>query len=84
MTFEHKPVMLDECIDYLNIRTDGVYLDATLGGAGHSSEILKRLGPEGLLIGIDQDQNAIQAAGQRLKKCRPRDDMSFIIRTLKT
>jgi 16S rRNA (cytosine1402-N4)-methyltransferase len=68
VTFEHKPVMLDECIDYLNIRTNGVYVDATLGGAGHSSEILKRLEPEGLLIGIDQDQNAIQAAGQRLKK----------------
>lgn len=67
MTFEHKPVLLDECIDYLNIRPDGVYVDATLGGGGHSSEILKRLGPEGLLIGIDQDENAIRAAGQRLE-----------------
>lgn len=67
MTFEHKPVMLDECIDYLNIRANGVYVDATLGGAGHSSEILKRLGPEGLLIGIDQDQDAIRAAGQKLE-----------------
>lgn len=68
MTFEHKPVMLDECIDYLNIRANGVYVDATLGGAGHSSEILKRLGPNGLLIGIDQDQDAIRAAGQKLEK----------------
>jgi len=59
--------MLDECIDYLNIRANGVYVDATLGGAGHSSEILKRLGPEGLLIGIDQDQDAIRAAGQKLE-----------------
>jgi len=67
LTFEHKPVMLDECIDYLNIRANGVYVDATLGGAGHSSEILKRLGPEGLLIGIDQDQDAIRAAGQKLE-----------------
>jgi len=60
--------MLDECIDYLNIRANGVYVDATLGGAGHSSEILKRLGPNGLLIGIDQDQDAIRAAGQKLEK----------------
>ena len=68
MTFEHKPVMLDECIEYLNIRADGIYVDATLGGAGHSSEILKRLGPKGFLIGIDQDRNAIEAAGQKLEK----------------
>jgi len=60
--------MLDECIDYLNIRANGIYVDATLGGAGHSSEILKRLGPNGLLIGIDQDQDAIRAAGQKLEK----------------
>ena len=68
MTFEHKPVMLDECIDYLNIRADGIYVDATVGGAGHSSGILERLGPKGLLVGIDQDQDAIRAAGQRLEK----------------
>lgn len=68
MTFEHKPVLLNECIEYLNIRADGIYVDATVGGAGHSSEILKRLGPEGLLIGIDQDAEAIEAAGQRLGK----------------
>jgi S-adenosyl-methyltransferase MraW len=68
VTFEHKPVLLNECIEYLNIRADGIYVDATVGGAGHSSEILKRLGPEGLLIGIDQDAEAIEAAGQRLGK----------------
>lgn len=67
MTFEHKPVLLNECVEYLNIRADGIYVDATVGGAGHSSEILRRLGPKGLLIGIDQDQNAIEAAGQRLE-----------------
>ena len=67
MAFEHKPVMLDECMEYLNIRKDGVYIDATLGGAGHSSEILRRLGPKGLLIGTDQDSDAIVAATERLQ-----------------
>lgn len=62
MEFEHKPIMLEECIEFLNIRPDGIYIDGTLGGGGHSSEILKRLGPDGLLIGIDQDKNAIEAA----------------------
>ncbi len=66
MEFAHKPVLLEECLELLNIRGNGVYIDATLGGAGHSSEILRRLGPEGLLIGIDQDKNAINAAASRL------------------
>jgi 16S rRNA (cytosine1402-N4)-methyltransferase len=66
MEFEHKPIMLEECIEFLNIHPNGVYVDGTLGGAGHSSEILRRLGPEGLLIGIDQDQNAINAAKRKL------------------
>ncbi len=66
MEFEHKPIMLEECIEFLNIRSNGVYVDGTLGGAGHSSEILKRLGPKGLLIGIDQDENAVKAAQKRL------------------
>lgn len=68
MEFSHKPVLLKECIEGLNIRADGVYVDCTLGGAGHSSEILKRLGPEGLLIGIDQDTEALKAAEETLKK----------------
>lgn len=72
MTFEHKPVMLDECMEYLNIREDGTYMDATLGGAGHSSEILGRLGPKGLLIGTDQDRNAIEAATKRLANIKTR------------
>ncbi len=66
MEFQHKPIMLEECIEFLNIRPDGIYVDGTLGGGGHSSEILRRLGPEGLLIGLDQDENAIKAAKSRL------------------
>lgn len=62
MEFEHKPVLLDECIEFLNVRPDGIYVDGTLGGGGHSSEIIKNLGPDGLFIGIDQDKNAIEAA----------------------
>lgn len=68
MDFSHKPVLLKECIEGLNIKPDGIYVDGTLGGAGHSVEILKRLGPGGLLIGIDQDREALEAAGERLKK----------------
>lgn len=66
MEFEHKPIMLEECIEFLNIRPDGIYVDGTLGGGGHSSEILRRLGPKGLLIGLDQDKYAIKAAKSRL------------------
>lgn len=62
----HKPVLLDECIQGLNIDKDGVYVDGTLGRAGHSSEIVKRLGENGRLIGIDRDIQAIQAAEIRL------------------
>lgn len=68
MKFEHKPVLLEECIEGLQIKPDGIYVDGTLGGAGHSVEILKRLGENGLLIGIDQDSNAIAAATERLQK----------------
>jgi len=68
MVFSHKPVMLKECLEGLNIKADGVYVDGTLGGAGHSAEILRRLGPEGLLIGIDQDREALEAAEEKLKK----------------
>lgn len=66
MEFEHQPVMLEECIEFLNIRPDGVYVDCTLGGGGHSAEILRRLGTDGLLIGLDQDINALKAAESRL------------------
>jgi len=67
MEMVHKSVLLAETLDYLNIRTDGVYIDATLGGGGHSSEIAKKLG-SGLLVGVDQDDFAIQQASAVLSK----------------
>lgn len=68
--FVHAPVMLWECIEMLNINQDGVYLDGTLGGAGHSSQIFKKLGKNGILIGLDQDADAIKAASARLEKIK--------------
>ena len=65
MEYTHKPVLLDECIEALNIRPDGVYVDGTLGRAGHSREIAKRL-TTGHLICIDRDMAAIEAAQTRL------------------
>ena len=67
MEFNHVSVLLNECIEGLNIKENGIYVDGTLGGAGHSSEILKRLSNEGRLIGIDQDTDALRAAKERLK-----------------
>lgn len=66
MEFKHVSVLLDECIEGLNIKEDGIYVDGTLGGAGHSSEIIKRLSIKGKLIGVDQDKDALKAAGERL------------------
>ena len=66
MEFKHYSVMLEETIDNLNIKPDGIYVDGTLGGAGHSLQIARRLSPQGRLIGIDQDADAIAAATQRL------------------
>lgn len=66
MEFNHIPVLLDECIDGLNIKPDGVYIDGTVGGAGHSKEIAKRL-TTGRLIGIDRDPEAVSVARERLK-----------------
>ena len=69
MEFKHKPVLLNECIEGLNIKPDGIYVDGTLGGAGHSKEILKRLDKnKGILIGIDRDEEALQAAKQNLSE----------------
>lgn len=68
MEFSHKPVMLEECIEGLNIKKDGIYVDGTLGGAGHSSQIAKRLSNKGLLIGIDRDEEALKAAKEKLKE----------------
>ena len=66
MEFKHEPVMLFESINGLNIKKDGIYVDGTLGGAGHSKEILKRLSNKGKLIGIDRDEEAINAAKENL------------------
>lgn len=67
MEFKHVSVLLNECLDALNIKEDGIYVDCTLGGAGHSLEILKRLSTKGRLIGIDQDADALKAAKENLK-----------------
>lgn len=67
MEFKHVSVLLEECIEALDIKEDGIYVDCTLGGAGHSSEIIKRLSKEGRLIGIDQDEDALKAASEKLK-----------------
>lgn len=68
MEFKHKSVLLDETIDGLNIKPDGIYVDGTLGGGGHAYEVCKRLGEQGRFIGIDQDEAAIGAATMRLKE----------------
>ena len=67
MEFKHVSVLLNECIEGLNIKDNGIYVDGTLGGGGHSSEILKKLSDKGLLIGIDQDRDALKAASARLQ-----------------
>lgn len=71
MEFYHKSVLLEECIQGLNLRPDGIYLDGTLGGAGHSSQIVRRL-TTGRLIGVDRDQVALNAASQRLEPWKDR------------
>ncbi|MBO7709561.1 MAG: 16S rRNA (cytosine(1402)-N(4))-methyltransferase RsmH [Lachnospiraceae bacterium] len=78
MTFEHKSVLLGECIENLNIRPDGIYVDGTLGGGGHALEIVRRLSDRGRLVGIDQDAAAIAAATERLREYAGK---TFIIRS---
>lgn len=72
MDFNHVPVLYQQCLDGLNIKPDGIYVDGTLGGGGHAFGIGERLSDKGLLIGIDRDTDALQAAGERLEilKCR--------------
>lgn len=78
MEFKHKSVLLQETIDNLNIKPDGIYVDGTLGGAGHASEVCKRLSAKGRFIGIDQDEAAILTASERLK---PFENQTTIIRS---
>ena len=66
MEFKHKSVLLEETIEGLRVKPDGIYVDGTLGGAGHAAEVCKRLSAKGRFIGIDQDQDAIVAASERL------------------
>ena len=66
MEFKHKSVLLEETIEGLRVKPDGIYVDGTLGGAGHAGEVCRRLSVKGRFIGIDQDQDAIIAAGERL------------------
>ena len=90
MEFKHYSVLRDETIEELNIKPDGIYVDGTLGGAGHSIEICKRLSEKGRLIGIDQDSDAIAAASERLKDYMDRvtivrsnySDMKNVLREL--
>lgn len=77
MAFSHIPVLLNEAVDALNIKPDGVYIDGTAGGGGHSAEILKRLGPDGKLISIDQDPTAIAAVTKRFQD----DNRSVIVQS---
>ena len=67
MEFKHIPVLLQECIDGLNIKENGIYVDGTLGGAGHSSKIVEKLSESGTLIGIDRDTEALKSASEKLK-----------------
>ena len=73
--FNHIPVMLEECINSLNINPDGIYIDGTMGGAGHSFHIAKKLSEKGLLIGIDRDEEALSVAKERLKEF---DNIKFV------
>lgn len=66
--FNHVSVLLNECIENLNIKPDGIYVDGTIGGAGHSLEIVKKLSEKGMLIGIDRDEEALAVAKERLKE----------------
>ena len=70
MDFKHVPVLYDECMENLNIKPDGIYLDGTLGGGGHALGIGRRLNENGILIGIDRDRDALDAASERLKNLR--------------
>ncbi|MFO7637129.1 MAG: 16S rRNA (cytosine(1402)-N(4))-methyltransferase RsmH [Clostridia bacterium] len=75
--FSHEPVMLKECLEYMHIEKDGTYVDCTAGGGGHSLEIYRRLGPQGKLISIDQDPEAVHTVKKKLDEAKGRG--SFIV-----
>lgn len=75
MKFEHVSVLLDECIKGLDIKKNGIYVDGTLGGAGHASVVCSLLNEEGRFIGIDQDNNALAVSGERLSRVKPQVDL---------
>ncbi len=90
MEFNHKSVLLEECIQGLSIKPDGIYVDGTMGGAGHSKKILERLSKNGRLIGIDRDMDALETAKKRLQEYQNvtyihgnHDDIRKIIEDLK-
>ncbi len=68
MEFKHIPVLLKETLEGLNIKPNGIYVDGTIGGAGHSKKIIEKLSPDGFLIGIDRDEEALKAAAENLKE----------------
>ena len=78
MEFNHKSVLLDEVIAGLAIKPDGIYVDGTLGGAGHGSVVCSKLGKNGRFIGLDQDEDAIAASTKRLE---PYQDKATIVRS---
>lgn len=78
MEFEHKSVLLTETVEYLNVKPDGIYVDGTLGGGGHAEAICRKLSRSGRYVGIDQDEDAIKAAGKRLS---PFGDLVTIVRS---
>jgi 16S rRNA (cytosine1402-N4)-methyltransferase len=77
MEFEHKPVLFEECIENLDIKPDGVYVDGTLGGAGHSSRIYQELSEKGTLIGLDQDGFALETSKKRLEALNGKGSLIF-------
>jgi 16S rRNA (cytosine1402-N4)-methyltransferase len=70
LSFYHTSILLEETVEALRIKADGLYVDGTLGGGGHSSKILESLGPEACLLGLDKDQDALSYAGRRLDQSR--------------
>jgi 16S rRNA (cytosine1402-N4)-methyltransferase len=78
MEFKHKSVLLDECIEHLNINPEGIYIDGTIGGAGHSSEIYRRLNSKGCLIGLDQDSFAVETSTKRLEEIKTKADFKVV------